>query len=139
VPEDLKHFKRTTSRHAVIMGRRTHDDIGIELPGRRNIVLSRMQRACSCGSEFVLTLDDAIAAARETDAEPFVIGGADVYRQALPLATKIYLTHIEDDSDGDTLFPELDPHEWRLTHGVELSPKALATVLERTFDGGGDD
>lgn len=104
VSEDLKHFKKTTEGHAVIMGRKTHDSIGRPLPRRRNIVVSRKRGARFPGCESASTLEEAIALARETDPCPFVIGGASLYERALPLATEIYLTTIDEEVEGDTLF-----------------------------------
>jgi dihydrofolate reductase len=101
LPEDLKHFKRTTSGHAVIMGRKTHESIGRPLPKRRNIVVTR-SGAAFAGCDTATSLQDAIALARESDDRPFVIGGASLYEEALPLATEIYLTEIDEDVEGDT-------------------------------------
>ncbi|MEM7436737.1 MAG: dihydrofolate reductase [Myxococcota bacterium] len=137
-PEDLRHFKRTTLGHAVIMGRKTFESIGRPLPSRRNIVLSRDASAAFEGCETATSLDEAIALARETDDLPFVIGGASLYEEALPLATEIYLTRIDQDIEGDTFFPtnlpdftETDTHQattpllsfHRLTRGHSAPPK----------------
>ncbi|MGB8223815.1 MAG: dihydrofolate reductase [Polyangiales bacterium] len=103
--EDLKRFKKTTVGHAVIMGRKTHDSIGRPLPGRRNIVISRAAGAVFSGCEAARNLDEAIALARSTDPCPFVIGGASIYEEALPLATELHLTTIDEDVEGDTHFP----------------------------------
>ena len=106
ISEDLKHFKKTTSRHAIIMGRKTHDSIGHPLPNRRNIVVTRQASALFPGCEAAQSLDDAIALARTTDGCPFIIGGASLYQEALPIATELHLTTIDEDVDGDTYFPE---------------------------------
>jgi len=103
--EDLKHFKKTTDGHAIIMGRKTHQSIGRALPGRRNIVITRAVGAVFPGCETAHSLDEAIALARSTDPCPFVIGGASVYAEALPLATELHLTQIDQDVEGDTYFP----------------------------------
>ncbi|MGB8331055.1 MAG: dihydrofolate reductase [Polyangiales bacterium] len=103
--EDLKHFKRTTQGHAIIMGRKTHDSIGRPLPGRRNIVVTRTAGAAIHGCEVAQSLHEAIALARSSDPCPFVIGGASTYEEALPLATELHLTTIDEDVEGDTLFP----------------------------------
>jgi dihydrofolate reductase len=114
IPEDLKHFKTSTLNHAVIMGRKTFESVGVALPKRRNIVVTR--RAIDVpGIETVRTLDEAIALARTTDPEPFVIGGGELYRAALPLATKLVITWIHRTVEGDTTFPEIDFKEWRET------------------------
>jgi dihydrofolate reductase len=103
LPEDLKHFKRTTNGHAIIMGRKTHESIGRPLPGRRNVVVTRGGARFE-GCETASSLEEAIALARQTDDCPFVIGGASLYQRALPLATEVYLTEIDEDIEGDTRF-----------------------------------
>ena len=114
-PEDLRHFKAVTLGHAVIMGRTTWASIGRPLPGRRNLVLSRTPGFAPAGAEVFADLATAIAAARAGgDGEPCVIGGASVYRQALPLATRVVLTEIARQVDGDATFPALGG-EWRET------------------------
>lgn len=101
--EDLKHFKKTTLGHAILMGRKTHESIGRALPGRRNIVISRTCAAFD-GCETATSLHAAIAMARSTDPCPFVIGGASLYDEAMPLVTEIHLTRIDEDYEGDVYF-----------------------------------
>ena len=117
LPEDLEHFKKTTRGHTIIMGRRTHESIGRALSGRRNIVVTRSAPAAFPGCETAQSLREAIAMARRTDECPFVIGGASLYEQALPLATELHLTTIDRDVEGDTYFPmelaEFDESECR--------------------------
>jgi len=113
LPEDRAFFRDSTMGHAVIMGRRTWDERGVPLPGRRNIVVSRSGRVSGSGREVVTTIEDAIARARATDPDPFVLGGAEIFRLALPYATRILLTEIEFDAEGDTFFPPLDRAAWR--------------------------
>lgn len=115
IPEDLKHFREITTGHAVVMGRKTYESIGRPLPKRRNIVISRTPGLTLPGCEVAPSLEDAIAMARKTDPEPMVIGGGEVFRQALPLATRIYLTEVDRDVEGDVYFPALDRREWRET------------------------
>jgi dihydrofolate reductase len=112
LPEDRAHFRRTTWGHAVIMGRRTWDETGRPLEGRRNIVVSRSGQVSGAGREVVATLEEAIALARTTDPDPFVIGGAEIFRQALPLANRMILTEVDLDVEGDTYFPPFDRAEW---------------------------
>ena len=112
MPEDLDHFRRVTTGHAVIMGRVTYDSVGKPLPKRRNIVVSRNPNLRLAGSEVVPTLARAIALARETDPEPRIIGGAQIYAEALPFATKLVLTYLDDEYEGDAYFPAFDPAEW---------------------------
>lgn len=104
ISEDLKHFKRVTKGHAVIMGRKTYESIGHPLADRRNIVVSRQENASFEGCESAGSLDEAIALARTSDDCPFVIGGASLYEEALPRATVLYLTTIDRDVEGDTFF-----------------------------------
>ena len=104
LPEDLKHFRRVTTGHAILMGRRTWDEVGKPLPNRRNIVISRKDGLHLEGAEVVPSLAEGIALARTTDPEPCVIGGAEIYRLAWPLATRIFLTEVDRDVEGDTHF-----------------------------------
>ena len=106
LPEDLKHFKEITMGHPIVMGRKTHESIGRPLPGRENIVLSRNRHYQASGVHIFPSL----AAVQEAypDQEIFIIGGAELYRQAWPLAETLYLTLIEQDFAGDTYFPQLN-------------------------------
>jgi dihydrofolate reductase len=113
IPEDLRHFKAVTIGHAIIMGRKTHASIGRPLEGRRNIVVSRTADAFD-GCELARSLEEAIALARTSDDEPRVIGGASLYEEALPVATRIYLTEVRRAVKGDTFF-HLDRRAWRET------------------------
>ncbi len=131
LPEDLRHFRRATTGHAIIMGRKTWDEVGKPLPQRRNIVISRQPSLTLPGAEVVSTLEEAIALARTGDPEPRVIGGAQIFRLALPLATKILLTEVDRDTEGDTFFA-LDRSGFRETErrsGEE--PGVTFVTLER--------
>lgn len=112
LPADLAFFKRTTMGHAVIMGRRTFDEVKKPLPGRENIVVTRNRSFAADGVVAVASLDDAIAhcAGRE---EAFVIGGAEIYRQALAIADRMILTRIDGEFEADTHFPAFDERAWR--------------------------
>lgn len=115
IPQDLKHFKKTTMGKPVIMGRKSYESIGKPLPGRRNIVISRNTGAVinENGPYFFSSIEAAIEDAGKTETdEIFVIGGGEIYRQSLPLADRIYLTRVEKDYEGDAYFPDLNPHEW---------------------------
>jgi dihydrofolate reductase len=112
LPEDRKHFVAVTRGHALIMGRATYESIGKPLPKRRNIVVSRQHGLSIDGVEVVGSLDEAIALARTEDDAPRVIGGGQIYAEALPLATRIYLTELDAEVEGDRWFPELDRSEW---------------------------
>ena len=119
LPEDLRHFKALTLGKPVIMGRRTFESIGRALPGRSNIVLSTAPGFVPPAGVIVTPdLPAALGLAREIATrdgvdECMVIGGADIYRQCLPLADRIYLTQIEAEVPGDTWFPDIDPEQWR--------------------------
>jgi len=108
LPEDLKHFKRITLGHAIIMGRATWESIGRPLPKRRNIVVTRNRDYTADGVEIAHSLPEALALARTTDPEPFVIGGASLYAEALPLATRLEITEVQREVAGDTWFPRFD-------------------------------
>lgn len=112
VPEDLKHFRRVTTGHAVIMGRKTHLSIGKPLPHRRNIVVSRTPGFAPEGCEVAPDLETAIAMARTSDDAPRVIGGAMLYAEAMPLVTDLFLTELDLEVDGDAFFPPFDRGEF---------------------------
>lgn len=112
LPEDLKFFKRTTMGHPMIMGRKTFDSVGA-LPGRRSIVITRQADWTADGVETASSLDHALAMVGDEDV--FVVGGAQIYQQALRFADRILLTEIDREVDGDTFFPALDAHDWRET------------------------
>lgn len=116
--EDLRRFRRLTGGQVVIVGRRTQESIvrrlGGPLPGRRTIVLSRQAGYRQPGCEVARTLDGALQLAGGEE-EVYVIGGAEVYREALPRAHRIYLTRVHAAVEGDTFFPPLNPEEWRVT------------------------
>lgn len=110
VPEDMRYFVRVTTGHAVIMGRKTYESIGKPLRDRRNIVVSRRPDLRLPGCEVAHSLEQALRLAREGgDAEPIVIGGASLYAEALPMATRLYITEIDRDVEGgDAFFPPID-------------------------------
>jgi dihydrofolate reductase len=110
--DDMKRFRNATKGHAVIIGRATWDSIGKPLPGRRNIVISRDPALRIEGCDVVSSLEHAIRLAREHDPEPCVLGGAQIYAAALPFATRLILTYVEQEHEGDALFPEIDMHDW---------------------------
>jgi dihydrofolate reductase len=114
LPHDLQHFKALTLGHPVIMGRRTYDSIGRALPGRPNIVVTRQPQWQAPGCETAASVLAALARAAELDAEVVcVIGGGEIYREALPAADVVYLTEVHHTFEGDATFPPLSPTEWR--------------------------
>ena len=124
LPEDLRHFKALTTGHAVIMGRKTWESLPERfrpLPGRLNIVLTRRPDYAAPGAQIAGSLEGAMATAGEHT--PYVIGGAELYALALPLADRLALTEIDADFPGDAFFPHVDPAVWRIeartTHRAE--------------------
>lgn len=117
LPDDLKHFKELTTGSTVIMGRKTYDSIlarlGGPLPNRTNIVVTHNLDFESDRAIVVHSLQEAIDSVEDDKA--FIIGGARIYEQALPLVDRIYLTEIDSEVDGDTYFPALDMAEWHET------------------------
>lgn len=122
--EDLRHFKDLTMGHAIVMGRRTWESLPKgALPGRTNIVVSRDPAFHAEGAHVFSSLEEALAAAREADPEPFIIGGGTVYAAALPLATHIHLTEVDTECPGaDTFFPEPEPSQWQVVDTTEWHP-----------------
>jgi len=112
LPADLRHFRAVTLGKPVVMGRRTHESIGRPLPERTNLVISRGTNYRADGCIVLPSLEAAFEYCRD-GAELMVIGGASLYRQALPRAQRIYLTEIQQDFAGDTEFPQLDTDAWR--------------------------
>jgi len=111
LPADLKHFKAVTMGKPIIMGRRTFESIGKPLPGRKNIVITRDRTYSTEGVEICYSLQEALAATGKVE-EIMIIGGASIFGEALPLASRLYLTTIEDQFSGDTFFPEIDEAQW---------------------------
>jgi len=111
LPADLKHFKTLTTGHPIIMGRKTFESIGKVLPNRRNIVISRQSNYLAEGADVVSSLPDAFDLC-EDESEAFVIGGAQIFEQALSQSNILYLTVIHHQFDADTFFPEIDKFKW---------------------------
>ena len=120
LPNDLKHFKTITSGHTVIMGRKTYDSVGKPLPNRRNIIITRQQIDIQ-GCEVVNSLEEAIALCK-TEEEVFIVGGAEIYRQAMAITNKIYLTIVHQNFEGDTYFPDIDENIWIETEREDHDP-----------------
>ncbi|HEX9472847.1 MAG TPA: dihydrofolate reductase [Steroidobacteraceae bacterium] len=118
LPDDLRRFKALTMGHPILMGRRTFESIGKPLPGRRNLVLTRGTRVFPDGIEPVASLATAMARCADA-AQLCVIGGAEVYAQAIPLATRLELTRVHVDARGDVRFPEYDAAQWREIERIE--------------------
>ena len=120
MPNDLRHFKNTTAGRTIIMGRKTFDSVGKPLPKRRNIVVTR-QDITIPGCEVVKSIEDGLALCKGED-EVFIGGGAEIYRLAIPLTNRIYLTIIHQNFDADTFFPEIDYKQWKETAREDYQP-----------------
>ena len=134
LPADLKHFKSLTMGHPMIMGRKTFEAIGKPLPGRTSIIITSQKDYQAEGCVVVHSLEEAIAKGRELDAEQVsIIGGANVYQQALPLADKVYLTRVHASFEGDAFFPELPEDMWQVVeqehHELDEKNKYSYTFL----------
>lgn len=141
LPEDLQYFKSVTMGKPILMGRKTFDSIGRPLPGRKNIVITRDLEWDAEGVEVVYSVDDALAAGADACAvansdEIMIIGGAQIYRDCLPIADRLYLTRVEAEIEGDAFFPDIDIKQWQKI--AEKTPKEIDKysycfqVLERT-------
>lgn len=113
MPADMKHFKDTTALHAVVMGRKTFESIGKPLLNRRNIIITRDVKYKAEGAEVVHSLAETLDLFRDPNEEIFFIGGAEIYKQAMPIADRLYITHVvAEDKDADAFFPEIIPIAW---------------------------
>ncbi|PQA60506.1 dihydrofolate reductase [Siphonobacter curvatus] len=124
LPDDLKQFKKLTSGHTVVMGRKTYESIGKPLPNRTNVIITRNENYEAPGCIVVSSLEEAI----RTESDVYIIGGAEIYQQALPLTDRIHLTEVQASVEGDTFFPKLDSAEWH-----ELSRETHPTDEKHTY------
>lgn len=116
ISEDLKRFKAITLGHPMIMGRKTWDSIGKPLPGRESIVVTRQAGWAATGATRAASLQDALSYAEKRGAtDVFVIGGGEIYREALPLADVLHVTEVHARADGDVTFPAIEKARWRET------------------------
>ena len=115
LPDDLRRFKELTLGHVLVMGRKTYESIGHPLPGRATIVVTRNPSWDSGSAEVRVagSVSEAIDAAASPEREVFVVGGGEVYAEALPLADRLELTWVDAEPEGDTTFPEVDWSTWR--------------------------
>jgi dihydrofolate reductase len=140
LPQDLKYFKAKTLGKPIIMGRKTYESIGRPLPGRPNIVITRNPVWSAAGTNAVTSINEALILAAQLvegqdSQEIMVIGGAEIYKAALPYADRIYLTRIDLSIEGDAWFPDIDPKEWFLVSsqaGEEGAFPYRFLVYERT-------
>jgi dihydrofolate reductase len=130
--EDLQYFKMITTDHAIIMGRKTFESIGKPLPNRRNIVVSAKSYTAIPGAEVYPSLIEAIVAAKQTDSEPRIIGGEQIYRQALPIASKLYITWIKEYiKDGDAKFPGISDLDFPQKEILTENNKAIYCIYSK--------
>ncbi len=125
LPADLKHFKLLTMGHVIVMGRKTYESIGRPLPGRTNIIITQQKNFAVPGATVVNSIEDALLAceqANAADSECFVIGGEKLYRQTIAMCQRMYITEIQRDFEGDTIFPEYDPSGWKETQREKYFP-----------------
>jgi len=120
IPDDLRRFKRITAGHAVVMGKRTYYSLPRRpLPNRTNIVITDIPGETIEGCTMAYSIDDAVSKCNPAE-ESFIIGGASVYRQFLPVADKLYLTKVHKDFEGDVFFPVIDYSQWNLVSKEDI-------------------
>ena len=129
LPEDLRFFKRTTMGHPMVMGRRTYDSMGT-LPGRRSIVVTRQRDWTAPGVEVTHSLPEALALVADAH-EVFVVGGGEIYRQAMPYADRLLVTEVDRSPEGSVTFPAIDPEVWAETARDEQPGFAWVTYERR--------
>ncbi|MDX5422556.1 MAG: dihydrofolate reductase [Hymenobacteraceae bacterium] len=122
LPADLRHFKALTMGHPMLMGRKTFESIGKPLPGRTTIIITSQKGYKAEGCAVVHSLQEAIEKGKELDKQIYVVGGAEIYRQALSVTDTIYLTRVHHSFDGDVYFPELKEEEWETISKEHHSP-----------------
>ena len=120
LPNDLKHFRDITTGHTVIMGRKTYDSVGKPLPKRRNIIITRQPIVIE-GCEVVNSIEAAFTLCAGEN-EVFIVGGAEIYRQAINLTDRIYLTIVHHNFEGDSFFPEINKTEWKEVLHEDFKP-----------------
>lgn len=117
LPDDFKRFKKLTTGHFIIMGRKTFESFPKLLPKRTHVIITRQKNYAPENCIVVHSLEDALIAAKE-DEQPFIIGGGEIYKMALPHADKIELTRVHTEVEADTFFPEINKKNWKKTEEV---------------------
>ena len=120
LPADMKFFKNLTMGHTVIMGRKTFESMGKPLPGRKNVVITRNKEFKAEGCSIVSSIEDALNRCASEN-EVFIIGGAEIYRQSIKMADKIYLTRVHGYFDGDAFFPDIPADGWDETAHTDFA------------------
>jgi dihydrofolate reductase len=134
ISDDQKRFKHITTGHPIIMGRKTYESIGRPLPNRTNIVITRKTDFTPEGIRVVHSLDEAIAEANLIEEEEiFIIGGGEIYKEALPVTDRLYLTLVHEEKDGDVFFPDYSAFQTALSREehLESDPAYTYVVLEK--------
>lgn len=127
ISEDLKRFKRLTSGHAIIMGRKTFESMPKALPNRTNIVLTNKKDYQPEGATVVHSLEDALALVKD-DSQPFIIGGGEIYRLFMPYCDRIELTRVHQNFEADVFFPEIDLNQWK-----EIARENIEATNEQSY------
>lgn len=118
--DDLKNFKRVTSGHHIVMGRKTYESIGRALPNRTNVVITRNTNFQAPGCEVVHSLDEALKLAKiNGETEVIITGGGEIYQQSLPLIDKAYITEVDCEIEGDAFFPNSNFSEWKILNQID--------------------
>ena len=128
ISSDLKNFKKITMGKPIIMGRKTHESIGRPLPGRENIILTRDKNYQADGCTVLHSLEDIFEYCKNVD-EIMITGGSEIYKQSLEQASRLYLTEVHTEIEGDTFFPEFDLNQW-----TEISREAFKADEKNEFD-----
>lgn len=121
LPNDLKRFKKVTAGHHVIMGRKTFESLGNPLPNRTNIIITRNKNYQAEGCVIVSSLEEAIETATKEDTNPYILGGAQIYKQAITLVDSLDLTLVAAELDADAYFPKIDTAIWKETSREDFS------------------
>lgn len=114
LPADLKFFKQVTTGHPIVMGRKTFESIGRALPGRENIIITRNENFTTQGCTVIHSVSDIKEIEKQNNEEIFIIGGAEIFKEAFPIANRLYITLIDESFVGETFFPNFDANEWEL-------------------------
>jgi dihydrofolate reductase len=132
IPEDLKRFRRLTYGNTIIMGKKTWESLPVRpLPGRKNIVLTDLPHECIECSVTAYSIEDALSKC-DAEEEIFIIGGGSVYRQFMPLADRLYITHVRQEAPADVYFPEIDSETWKVIEEEEF-PASDTTPVPYTY------
>lgn len=136
IPEELQHFRSITAGSTVLMGRKTFESVGRPLPNRKNIIITRSALSIP-GVTVCASVEEGLEKAKAYNKDVFIIGGANIYEQTIPLADKLYISHIKKEYEGDTYFPEFDRAEWEVEKKKEYSEFTFVVYGRKVREGGG--